>query len=550
MGRNILIRGGVVLLFLLVIAYAGFSLVETRRTVLAATEAEGRALLTAVSAGIERSLLASRAVEGLLADRLLSLARDVGRDVEGSPGREEAILRRFVTREHLKGAVLAGFDFSVVVSTGPGPRAERHPGNSPIGSSRLTPMVIEDLIRRARRAGLGAQDSVVVGFGESPFGSSVEFLVGVRLPQTGRFLLLRQNADTLRGLREKAGVQRLIEASAKSPAISYLLLHDAEGRILAASDPTRVGDLVAPLPRDADWRPEGGTEVLDVSVPASWPGSDGGSLRVGLAKGPVQAILVRGRRSILLFTAIAVLVGAVGAVALVLVSRSSGRKQAALEEELRRREQAAVLGRMAGAVAHEVRSPLNAISMAGQRLLRAAGDDPDAREILESIKREVARLNRTVEDFLDLARERPLQLGAVELGPLVSEIVAAEAPAARVLPGEDGHPVRADREELRRALGNLVRNAKQVAGEEKVVVSWHHDENGTAIEVRDGGPGVPDGERERIFLHFVTHRTGGTGLGLAIARLVAERHGGELTVDDAPEGGARFTLTLPPGDPA
>ena len=65
------------------------------------------------------------------------------------------------------------------------------------------------------------------------------------------------------------------------------------------------------------------------------------------------------------------------------------------------------------------------------------------------------------------------------------------------------------------------------------------------IQVRDGGPGVPEGERERIFLHFVTQRAGGTGLGLAIARQVAERHGGDLSVSDAPEGGANFTLTLP-----
>ncbi len=538
------------LLLLLVLGYAGFSLVETERTVLAATEAEGRALLTAVSAGIERSLFASRAVEGLLADRLLGLARDVGVSIEGSPGREESILRAMVGRERLKGAALLDPDFGVLVSTGPGGRRPSAAEHSPIGSERLAPMVVEDLIRRARRAGLGERDSAVVGFGESPFGASVEFLVGIPLPVTGNFLLLRQDAETLRGLREDAGVQRLIEASAKTPAISYLLLQDDDGRILAASDSSRVGETLALIsPDQVSWRDEGGMRVLDVAVPASWPGSRGGSLRVGLAAGPVQAVLQRGRRSIFLFTALAVLFGAIGAVALALFSRSAGRKQALLQEELSRREQAAVLGRMAGAVAHEIRSPLNAISMAAQRLLRIAPEDTESREILESVRREVGRLNRTVEEFLDLSRERPLNLESVRIPALLAEVVAAEAPAAVIEGGDDRSVVCADREELRRILANLVRNARQAAGEAVVVVAWRRDGRGTVIEVRDGGPGVPVGDRERIFLHFVTNRAGGTGLGLAIARQVAERHGGELTVDDAPEGGARFTLVLPPGDP-
>jgi signal transduction histidine kinase len=501
-----------------------------------------------VSAGIERSLTASRAVEGLLADRLIGLARGVGSEVEDSPGREEMILHRFVLRERLKGAVLAAPDFSVLAATGWGPPPELSAGGSPVASSRLQPMVAEDLLRRARRAGLGERDMAVVGFGESPFGTSVEFLVGIRLVRTGNFLLLRQHAETLRGLREDAGVQRLIEASAQSAAISYLLLSGADGRILAASDPSRVGEALPPLEGEIAWREEGDERVLDVSVPATWPGSDGGSLRVGLAEGPVRAVLVRGRRSVFLFTALAVLVGAAGAVGLVILSRSAGKKQGALEKALRRKEQAAVLGRMAGAVAHEVRSPLNAISMAAQRLERGAGEDDPSRPIIESMRREVARMNRTVEDFLDLSRERLLQPGPIDLGELVAEIVAADAPGARIIAAEDGHTVTADREELRRALGNLVRNARQAAGESGVTVAWRKEDRATAIEVRDSGPGVPERERERIFLHFVTHRAGGTGLGLAIARLVAERHGGTLAVDEAPEGGARFTLVLPPGE--
>jgi signal transduction histidine kinase len=547
MGRTVLIRGGAGLLVVLVLLYAGFALMETERTVLRATEAEGRALLSVVSVGVERSLLASRAVEELLADRLLGLSRLLSEEIEASPGREEAILRAFVSRERLKGAVLLDAAFTVTVSLGPQSGVGLPLGGATSGSRRLTPLIAEDLVRRARAAGLGERESVAVGFGESPFSAQVEFLVGLALPESGGYLLLRLDADPLRGLREQAGVNRLIQASAESPAIAYLLLQDGSGKVLAASDPSRVGESLAPGEEAAAWQHLDGRRVLDVAVPAAWPGHSGGFLRVGLEEGPVKEVLRRGRINVLLFTGLALLVGAVGAAALARLARSAARKQAAMTEELRTREQAAVLGRMAGAVAHEVRSPLNAISMAAQRLQRSAPEGDESREILDAMRREVGRLNLTVEEFLDLARERVLSPTEIDLPQLVRDVVAAEAPEATILPPERPVLLTADAEEIRRALGNLVRNAKQAAGESKVVVAWRKDGGNVILEVRDGGPGVKREDRERIFLHFVTKRAGGTGLGLAIALSVARRHGGDLSVDDAPEGGARFKMRLPDG---
>ena len=65
------------------------------------------------------------------------------------------------------------------------------------------------------------------------------------------------------------------------------------------------------------------------------------------------------------------------------------------------------------------------------------------------------------------------------------------------------------------------------------------------LEVRDGGPGIPPEEREEVFRSFHTRRPGGSGLGLAIVRTAVERHGGEVRVDEAPEGGARFVVSIP-----
>ena len=101
---------------------------------------------------------------------------------------------------------------------------------------------------------------------------------------------------------------------------------------------------------------------------------------------------------------------------------------------------------------------------------------------------------------------------------------------------------------MRRAVENLVSNAISIRGDAGgglVEVTLESDANDVLIHVDDDGEGVPEGEREDIFISGVTHRRGGTGLGLALARKVAQAHGGTLHVTSSHLGGARFTLALP-----
>jgi signal transduction histidine kinase len=112
--------------------------------------------------------------------------------------------------------------------------------------------------------------------------------------------------------------------------------------------------------------------------------------------------------------------------------------------------------------------------------------------------------------------------------------------------------VRGSRGQLARVLGNLVDNAQRHA-QSGVRVAVREEGRWAVLEVADDGPGVPEGERERIFERFVrlddarSRDDGGAGLGLAIARDVVVRHGGTLTVGTAPEGGALFGVRLPVG---
>jgi signal transduction histidine kinase len=101
---------------------------------------------------------------------------------------------------------------------------------------------------------------------------------------------------------------------------------------------------------------------------------------------------------------------------------------------------------------------------------------------------------------------------------------------------------------LRRAVLNLVLNAVDAMpeGGELVVTSFHGRNGGFEIEIADSGPGLSDEQLEKAFDPFFTTKSTGTGLGLSIVQRIAEAHGGRVTATNCPQGGAAFTIQLPP----
>ncbi len=191
--------------------------------------------------------------------------------------------------------------------------------------------------------------------------------------------------------------------------------------------------------------------------------------------------------------------------------------------------------------AHELRSPLTSIRTQLEVAERLAEGGSLPAELLVDVE----RLSRLVEDLLLLARadadtRGPARTTRVDAGALLSE-VAARTPArvpVTVRPGPPV-PVLADPEELRRVLQNLLDNAVRHAGS-AVELSADADEGTARLVVRDDGPGLPPGERERVFERFTrrddarSRDVGGTGLGLPIARELAARAGGSVRLEDAP----------------
>jgi signal transduction histidine kinase len=202
---------------------------------------------------------------------------------------------------------------------------------------------------------------------------------------------------------------------------------------------------------------------------------------------------------------------------------------------------------------HELRTPVAALQATAERLLREQPARPARDGIEAQLARDSTRLGHLIDDLLNLARldarEQPRR-EPIDLAELAAAAVAAKQTADPTARFEllSAAPVSSvgDRDALLRAVRNLLDNASAVA--ETVLVEVTQTANGPIISVTDDGPGVPADQRQRIFEPFVRLPQSprpGTGLGLAIVRRTVESHGGTITCDASPGGGARFTLRLP-----
>jgi two-component system phosphate regulon sensor histidine kinase PhoR len=214
-------------------------------------------------------------------------------------------------------------------------------------------------------------------------------------------------------------------------------------------------------------------------------------------------------------------------------------------------------------VSHELRTPLTAIRGYVEALSEEDSSAEERGRFLEIIGRHTQRMERLVKDLLRLARldagQETLDVVACDTHALVEGVVTDLATAFEerrqrveiaIAPG--AHAIRADMGKLHDALRNLVANAIIYAPEASSIRIDAAPEDGrVAISVSDEGPGIPEEDLTRVFERFYrvdksrARDPGGTGLGLAIVKHLVELHGGEVRVENRPQSGARFTITLP-----
>jgi signal transduction histidine kinase len=381
--------------------------------------------------------------------------------------------------------------------------------------------------------------------------------VAVSTPDGG-VILVRVHASSARTFARRLGVENLVASLVGSGGVLYLAYGEEPAGIDLAlawdGGPLPPADEAAPALKDVR-----GRSVFEVEVPVEAPAGTRAGLRVGLDGAPLnRAAAAAARRTVLAGIVLAGFGLALAGFAIVSRLRTLERQEASVrlaeaEEARRRSERLAAAGTLAAGLAHEVRSPLNAIGIAAQRIERRHDGNDECSGFAGRIRREVRRLEDILREFLEFARPGSGRREPLELAGLAGEVVgllgdeAAER-GVRLEPVQGDARVRADREAVRRSMINLIRNAMQASSRGDAVRTLVDVDAGMArVRVLDEGGGISDDSTEKVFEAFFTTRAEGSGLGLSLVRRVAEEHGGNCSLRSRNEGGVEATFRLPLG---
>jgi len=227
-----------------------------------------------------------------------------------------------------------------------------------------------------------------------------------------------------------------------------------------------------------------------------------------------------------------------------------------IEDQLRQADRLTALGELSAGMAHEIRNPLGSIRGTAEILRDALPEDNRYTEFSQILIKEVDRLNRVVEDFLNFARpatdeqqdfkpneilREVLQLCRQQMTKDHVQIYWQESP----LPAAVGNAA-----QFKQVFLNLILNALQAmtADGELWIATQVNDQQQIVLTFRDSGPGIPADDLDQIFNPFFTTKAQGTGLGLAITYRIIQNHCGKISVRNFPTGGAEFTLILKPAE--
>jgi signal transduction histidine kinase len=386
------------------------------------------------------------------------------------------------------------------------------------------------------------------------------FVAIPRQNKKGTVALVLNRLD-LKYWERRISMQAAMEEMQWGTGVAYISVEDRTGQTIArfGKIPQNKVEVYQLMAGEAG-EPEGvegqtvvNTKFLELSFLLQWDRKPIGTVYVGLETANTNRLLIENRKRIFLWTGLMALIGlfAMGA-----LYRTQNRHIAgiqAMQERLYQAERLSSLGQLAAGVAHEIRNPLNAISLAAQRL-QSGGTKEKLERISHIIRDEIKRLNKIVEDFLSLSRNNRFEFKTISITGLLDRIL--------FLLQEEAGPkhihiekqwtnksmrVLMDTGKMEQALLNIIRNAMEsISGEGCITLSCEiQGKNRVSIKIKDTGSGIPEGEEKRIFDPFYTSKENGVGLGLAIAHEIVLAHGGEIQVESQLGKGSTFEILLP-----
>ncbi|HEJ6673432.1 TPA: two-component system sensor histidine kinase ZraS [Klebsiella oxytoca] len=376
-------------------------------------------------------------------------------------------------------------------------------------------------------------------------------------------------------------LQALLEEMAWQPGVLWFAVTDENGKIIAHSDPRRVGESLYPastlrelnIGSEERWRrleqPEPALEIYRQFRPLNGGGHhmrmmmrrESADLRnqapqvifIAFDTRELDADHARGLRNMVIMLCAAGVVMTATVLAQFWFRRyQRSRKQ--LQEATARKEKLLALGHLAAGVAHEIRNPLSSIKGLARYFAERTPADGEAHQLALVMAREADRLNRVVSELLELVRPAHLKYQSVDLNEvithslqLVSQDAASRAISLKFIAQPALCRIQADPDRLKQVLLNLYLNAIHAIGRDGVITVAVREcgDGRVKVSVADSGKGMTAEQLQAIFTPYFTTKADGTGLGLAVVQNIVEQHGGTIDAESTPGKGALFTLYLP-----
>lgn len=359
-------------------------------------------------------------------------------------------------------------------------------------------------------------------------------LMGMRFDNGVVFLSLGNKEMDM--LRKRYIIGDILEREGKRLNVIGVNLYDEKGALSASSEGLEKQGYIMKKPLNSLLLP-------------------GHTMEIVLSRDIGRDILKRTKTSFLFIIAFLIMSGAIGTYLVFFLERRHNRRVKAIEREMALKERLVSLGSLASGMAHEIKNPLNAMSMSVQRLKREFSPPDEQKmeyeQFIDIIRNELTRVNGIVEEFL-LSTKSQAPFIQEDLFAIIEEVVAALQEKARlkgvtlvIIPVRNLE-VECQKERLKQAFYNIIINAIE-AMEGTGEATIHAKPVGDTVEVSidDSGPGIDADERSRILEYHYTTKDRGMGLGLPISYMIVKDHGGDLTFHSEPGKGSSFRITLP-----
>jgi len=299
--------------------------------------------------------------------------------------------------------------------------------------------------------------------------------------------------------------------------------------------------------------------LLEIIVPVHLDEKVVGFARLGLDRAGGDTILLENRNRMITSMIFIMVIGILSVWALYRNQKRNAERVEEMEKQLQQAERLSALGQLAAGVAHEIRNPLNAISMASQRVRREYMPADEKKKkgfyhITGIIRDEIRRLNGIIEEFATFFRSRRLELSDHSVGYVLQKIISLmeEEATSRGIRMEARYNdsnimVPMDMDKMKQALYNILKNAMEsIPGKGTIsVIVEPNGKDKMSIRISDTGSGLTSTEIDRIFNPEYTTKEKGLGLGLPLAHEIIKGHNGEIQVESTIDSGTTFEILLP-----